>query len=57
MRACARCIRSWGMASNRAGARGMGKVVYYTRTSQGADVFAYDSVTSNGVVHVHVTMQ
>ncbi len=46
-----------GHGSKCAGASGMGKVVYYTRTSQGADVFAYDSVSSNGVVHFHVTVQ
>ena len=39
------------------GAGGIGKVVYYTRTSQGADVFAYNSVSLNGVVHVQVTVQ
>jgi hypothetical protein len=34
------------------GATGMGKVVYYTRTSEGVDVFAYDSVSLNGVIRV-----
>jgi hypothetical protein len=46
-----------GHGSKCAGASGMGKVVNYTRTSQGADVFTYDSVSANGVVHVHVTVQ
>ena len=35
----------------------LGKVVYYTRTSQGANVFVYDSASSNGVIHFHVTVQ
>jgi hypothetical protein len=38
-----------GHSSRCAGANGIGKVVHYTRTSQGADVFAYDSASSNGL--------
>jgi hypothetical protein len=30
----------------------MGKVVYYTRKSEGVDVFAYDSASLNGVIRV-----
>jgi len=42
------------LGANRAckGATGMGKVVYYTRTGEGVDVFAYDSVSLNGVIRV-----
>jgi len=38
------------------GASGLGKAVYYTRTSPGADKFKYDSSSDNGVVHVDVTV-
>lgn len=40
-----------------AAATGMGKAVYYTRTSDGVDVFGYNSVSSNGVVHVHAMIE
>jgi hypothetical protein len=33
---------------------GMGKVVYYTRTSPGHDSFNYDSQSANGVVHYYL---
>jgi hypothetical protein len=46
-----------GTGSKCAGAHGMGKVVYYTRTSPGADAFAYDSISTSGVVHLHVAVQ
>jgi len=46
-----------GHGSKCAGVRGTGKVVYYTRTGQGADAFTYDSVSGNGVVHVHAIVQ
>jgi hypothetical protein len=46
-----------GHGSKCAGASGMGKVVYYTRKSPGIDVLDYDSVSTNGVVHIHVTVQ
>jgi hypothetical protein len=46
-----------GHGSKCAGVRGAGKVVYYTRASPGADSFAYDSVSGNGVVHIHVTVR
>ena len=38
------------------GSSGVGRVVYYTRTSPGSDAFKYDSSSANGVVHVHVTV-
>ena len=37
------------------GSSGEGRVVYYTRTTPGPDVFKYDSVSANGVVHIDVT--
>jgi hypothetical protein len=40
-----------------AGATGMGKAIYYTRASEGADVLDYDSVSSNGVVRVHAMIE
>jgi hypothetical protein len=46
-----------GHGSKCAGVSGMGKVVYYTRNSSGIDVFHYDSVSANGVVHILVTVQ
>jgi len=46
-----------GHGSKCAGVQGSGKGVYYTRTSQGADSFAYDSVSENGVVHLHVIVR
>jgi hypothetical protein len=46
-----------GHGSKCADVRGAGKVVYYTRTSPGADPFAYDSLSGNGVVHLHVTVR
>jgi hypothetical protein len=46
-----------GHGSKCALVRGTGKGVYYTRASQGADSFAYDSVSGNGVVHLHVTVR
>jgi hypothetical protein len=45
-----------GMASKCQGASGMGKGVYYLRTSSGQDTFRYDSSSDNGVVHVDVTV-
>jgi hypothetical protein len=39
-----------------AGHSGMGRVVYYTRTSAGLDKFRYDSSSIAGVVHVEVTV-
>ncbi len=39
------------------GSSGMGKVVYYTRAHEGTDSFSYDSASSNGVVHVYVTVR
>jgi len=38
------------------GSSGVGRVVYYTRTSPGSDAFKYDSSSANGVVHVDVTV-
>ena len=38
------------------GSSGMGRVVYYTRTSPGFDSFRYNSVSANGVVHFDVTV-
>jgi hypothetical protein len=38
------------------GNSGMGRVVYYTRTTPGTDVFRYDSTSDNGVVHIDVTV-
>ena len=38
------------------GASGMGTVVYYTRTSQGVDVIAYDSSSLNGILRVQATI-
>jgi hypothetical protein len=38
------------------GSSGQGKVVYYSRTSPGADKFRYDSSSDNGIVHVDVTV-
>jgi len=38
------------------GDSGQGKVVYYTRTSPGADQFEYTSSSANGVVKVDVTV-
>jgi len=38
------------------GSSGLGRVVYYTRTSPGSDKFKYDSSSANGVVHVDVTV-
>jgi hypothetical protein len=46
-----------GHGSKCAGASGEGKTVYYTRTSPGVDAFAYDSVSENGVVHLHVVVR
>jgi hypothetical protein len=46
-----------GHGSKCAGASGTGKVVYYTRATPGADVFSYDSLSLNGVVHVHATVK
>ncbi|MGB7976773.1 MAG: hypothetical protein WCF81_21050 [Roseiarcus sp.] len=46
-----------GYGSKCAGVGGGGKGVYYTRTGQGADSFAYDSISGNGVVHLHVIVQ
>jgi hypothetical protein len=46
-----------GHGSKCAGASGMGKVVYYTRRSPGTDALDYDSVSTNGVVHVHVIVK
>jgi hypothetical protein len=46
-----------GHGSKCARVQGAGKGVYYTRTSQGSDSFAYDSVSENGVVHLHVIVQ
>jgi hypothetical protein len=39
------------------GSSGMGKVVYYTCAHEGTDSFSYDSASSNGVVHVYVTVR
>ena len=38
------------------GYSGQGKVVYYTRTSPGVDVFQYTSSSANGDVHVDATV-
>jgi hypothetical protein len=46
-----------GHGSKCALSSGLGKVVYYTRKAPGTDVFAYDSVSMNGVVHVHATVK
>jgi hypothetical protein len=46
-----------GHGSKCAEVTGMGKVVYYTRNNPGIDVFHYDSVSGNGVVHILVTVQ
>ena len=46
-----------GHGSKCAGASGSGKAVYYTRNGPGTDAFAYDSVSTNGVVHVHATVK
>jgi len=46
-----------GHGSKCAGASGQGKGVYYTRKAPGTDALAYNSVSSNGVVHVHATIR
>jgi hypothetical protein len=46
-----------GHGSKCAGSSGQGKIVTYTRKAPGTDVFAYDSVSMNGVVHVHATVK
>ena len=46
-----------GHGSKCAGASGQGKAVYYTRNGPGTDAFAYDSVSTNGVVYVHATVK
>jgi len=46
-----------GHGSKCAGSSGQGKVVYYTRSAPGTDAFAYDSVSTNGVVHVHANVK
>jgi hypothetical protein len=43
-----------GMCS---GYKGLGKGVYYTRNSPGTDKLDYDSVSNNGVVHVHAVIE
>jgi hypothetical protein len=44
---------SWTVAAGRGnkcrGSSGMGRVVYYTRTSAGPDEFKHDSLSGNGV--------
>jgi hypothetical protein len=45
-----------GIGGKCQGSSGMGKVVYYLRTSSGRDTFQYDSSSDNGVVHVDVTV-
>jgi hypothetical protein len=39
------------------GSSGLGKVVYYARAHEGTDSFSYDSASSNGIVHVYVTVR
>ena len=39
-----------------AGQSGLGRVVYYIRTSSGLDKFRYDSSFPSGVVHMDVTV-
>jgi hypothetical protein len=39
------------------GYKGLGKAVYYTRNSTGTDKTDYDSVSNNGVVHVHAVIE
>jgi hypothetical protein len=46
-----------GHGSKCAGATGAGKVVYYTRKDAGTDLVDYDSVSMNGVVHVHAIVK
>jgi hypothetical protein len=46
-----------GHGSKCAGASGTGKAVYYTRKDAGTDIVDYDSVSTNGVVHVHATVK
>jgi hypothetical protein len=45
-----------GMGGKCQGGSGMGRVVYYLRTSSGRDTFRYDSSSDNGVVHFDVTV-
>jgi hypothetical protein len=46
-----------GHGSKCAGATGTGKAVYYTRKDAGTDLVDYDSVSMNGVVHVHAIVK
>jgi hypothetical protein len=46
-----------GHGSKCGGVTGMGKAVYYTRNSSGIDVFHYNSVSANGVVHILATVE
>jgi hypothetical protein len=46
-----------GHGSKCAQASGLGKAVYYSRKAPGTDAIAYDSVSTNGVVHVHATVK
>jgi hypothetical protein len=39
------------------GSSGMGKAVYYARVHEGTDSFSYDAASSNGVIHVYVTVR
>jgi hypothetical protein len=52
-------VRSTDAALGRGcvGSSGMGKVIYYARLHEGTDSFSYDFASSNGVVHVYVTVR
>jgi hypothetical protein len=46
-----------GHGSKCAGSSGLGKGVYYSRKAPGTEAIAYDSVSTNGVVHVHANVR